>query len=83
MVFCYAGLIGATTGRHVGIEEFKSYLPVPVFEAGVTGNELAGVNGGGGVRVIGVVDEGGLGVAEHRAYKHREGLGKLLGRSRA
>ena len=50
-----------------------------MFEAGVTGIELAGVNGGGSIRVIGVVDEGGLGVAERRAHKHREGLGKLLG----
>ena len=62
-----------------GVEEFKSYLPVPVFEAGVTGIELAGVNGGGGVRVVGIVDEGGLEVAERRVHKDREGLRKLLG----
>jgi hypothetical protein len=63
----------------MGVEECESYLLVPVFEAGVTGIELAGVNGGGGVQVIGIVDEGGIGVAERRAHKHREGLGKLLG----
>ena len=61
------------------VEEFESYLPVPVFEAGVTGIELAGVNGSGSVQVIGVVDEEGLGVVERRAHEHRGGLGKLLG----
>ena len=65
------------------VEEFESYLPVPVFEAGVTGIELAGVNGGGGVRVIGVVDEGGLGVAERRAHKHLRAWESCWGRSRA
>ena len=45
----------------------------------MVGIEFAGVNGGGGVRVVGVVDEGGLGVAERQAHEHREGLGKLLG----
>jgi hypothetical protein len=50
-----------------------------MFEAGVTGNELAGVNGGGGVWIVGIVDEGGFEVAERRAHKHHEGLGKMLG----
>ena len=52
---------------------------MPVFKAGVAGIEFACGNGGGGVRVIGAVDEGGLGVAERQAHEHREGLGKLLG----
>ena len=47
-----------------GVEEFKSYLPVPVFKAGVVGIEFAGVNGGGGIRVAGIVAEGRLGVVE-------------------
>ena len=50
-----------------------------LFGAGVARIEFASVNGGGCVRVVGVVDEGGLGVAERRAHEHREGLGKLLG----
>ena len=41
--------------------------------------ELAGVNGGGSVRVVGIVDEGGLEVAERRVHKDPEGLRKLLG----
>ena len=45
----------------------------------VTGNELVGVNGGGGVRVVGGVDEEGLGVDERRAHEHRESVRKLLG----
>ena len=42
----------------------------------VTRNELVGIDGGGGVRVVGGVGEGGLGVEEHRVHEHRE---KLLG----
>jgi len=44
-----------------GVEEFESYLPVPVFKAGVVRIEFAGVNGGGGVRVAGVVGKEGSG----------------------
>ena len=62
-----------------GVEEFESYLPMPMFKAGAVGIKLAGVNGGGGVRVPGVVAEGRLGVVECRAHEHREGLRKLLG----
>ena len=59
--------------------EFESYLPVPVFKAGVVGIEFAGVNGGGGVQVASVVCEGRLGVVERRAHEHHVGLRKLLG----
>ena len=52
---------------------------MPAFGAGVVGIEVTGVNGGGGVRVAGVVAEGGLGVVERRAYEHRERVRKLLG----
>ena len=45
----------------MGVEEFKSYLPVPVFKAGVVRIEFAGVNGGGGVRVASVVGKEGSG----------------------
>ena len=37
---------------------------MPAFGAGMVGIEVAGVDGGGGVRVTGVVAEGGLGVVE-------------------
>jgi hypothetical protein len=37
------------------------------------------VNGGGGVRVAGVVAERGLRVVEHRAHEHRESVRKQLG----
>ena len=59
--------------------EFESYLPISVFGAGVVGIEVASVNGGGGVRVAGVVAEGGLGVVERRAHEHHESVRKLLG----
>ena len=49
------------------------------FGAGVVGIEVAGMNGGGGVRVASVVGEGRLGVVERRAHEHHEGLRKLLG----
>ena len=45
----------------------------------VTGIELVGVDGGGGVRVAGGVGEGGLGVEEHRVHEHRESVRKLVG----
>ena len=43
-------------------EEVEEHLPRSAFECKVTGNELVGVNGGGEVRVAGIVGEGGLGV---------------------
>ena len=45
----------------------------------VTGIELVGVDGGGGVRVAGGVGGGGLGVEEHHVHEHRESVRKLLG----
>ena len=45
----------------------------------ITGIELVGVDGGGGVRIAGGVGEGGLGVQERRAHEHRESVRKLLG----
>ena len=45
----------------------------------VTGIELVGVDGGGGVWVASGVGEGGLGVEERRAHGHRESVRKLLG----
>ena len=57
-------------------EEVEEHLPRSAFECTVTGNKLVSVNGGGEVRVAGVVGEGGLGVEEHRVHEHRE---KLLG----
>ena len=45
----------------------------------VTGIELVGVDGGGGVRVTGGVGEGGLRVEEPHAHEHRESMRKLLG----
>ena len=60
-------------------EEVEEHLPRLAFECKVTGNKLVGVNGGGEVRVTGVVGEGGLGVEERRAHEHRESVRKLLG----
>ena len=62
-----------------GREEFENYLPRSTFEWMVARNELVGVNGGGGVRVVGGVGEGGLGVEERRTHKHCESVRKLLG----
>ena len=45
----------------------------------VTGIELVGVNGGGGIRVACGVGEGGLGVEERRSHEHCESVRKLLG----
>ena len=45
----------------------------------VAGNELVSVDGGDGVRVVGGVGEGELGVDEHHAHEHRESVRKLLG----
>ena len=61
------------------VEEFESFLPMPVFEAGVAGIEVVGVDGGGGVRVASGVEEEELGVVEHRVREHRKSVRKLLG----
>ena len=61
------------------VEEFESYLPRSVFGWMVAGNGLVGVDGGDGVRVVGGVGEGELGVAECRTHDHRESVRKLLG----
>ena len=45
----------------------------------MVGNELVGVDGGCGVRVIGGVGEGGLGVEERCVHEHRKSMRKLLG----
>ena len=60
-------------------EKVEEHLPRSAFECKVTGNKLAGVNGGGEVRVAGILGEGGLGVEEHRVHEHRESVRKLLG----
>ena len=52
---------------------------MPAFGAGVVGIEVAGMDGGSGVRVISIVAEGGLGVVKRRAHEHREVVRKLLG----
>ena len=52
---------------------------MPVFGAGVARIEVVGVDGGGGVRVVGVVVEEGLGVVKHQAHEHNESMRKLLG----
>ena len=58
---------------------FEEHLPWLAFECKVTGNKLVGVNGGGEVRVAGILGEGGLGVEEHRVHEHRESVRKLPG----
>ena len=45
----------------------------------MAGNKLVGIDGGGGVRVVGGVGEGGLGEEERRAHEHHESVRKLLG----
>ena len=62
-----------------GREECENYLPRSVFGWMVAGNELVGVDGGGGVWVVGDVGEGGLGVEERRTHEQRESVRKLLG----
>ena len=71
----YRGCNGEARER----EKVEEHLPRSVFECTVTGNKLVGVNGGGEVRVAGVVGEGGLGVEERRTHKHCESVRKLLG----
>jgi len=61
------------------IEEFESYLPIPMFGSVVAGIEVAGIEGGGGARVAGGVEEEELGVVERRTHEHREIMRKLLG----
>ena len=51
---------------------------MPVFGSVVAGIEVTGVEGGGGARVAGSVEEEELGVVEHRAHEHRESMRKLL-----
>ena len=62
-----------------GREEFKSYLPRSAFGWMVARNKLVGVDGGGGVRVVGGIGEGGLEIYERRTHEHRESVRKLLG----
>ncbi|XP_039817324.1 uncharacterized protein LOC120679735 [Panicum virgatum] len=62
------------------VEEFESYLPRSMFGWMVTGNVLAGDDGGGGACVVGGAGEGELGVVERRAHEHRESVRKLLGK---
>ena len=61
------------------VEEFESYLPMPVFGSVVAGIEVTGVEGGGGARVAGGVEEEELGVVERQAHEHHESVRKLLG----
>ena len=61
------------------VEEFESYLPMPVFGSVVAGIEVVSVEGGGGARVTGGVEKEELGVVEHQAHEHRENVRKLLG----
>ena len=61
------------------VEEFESYLLMPVFGLVVAGIEVAGIEGGGGARVAGGVEEEDLGVVECRAHEHCESMRKLLG----
>ena len=61
------------------VEEFESYLPMPVFGSVVAGIEVAGVEGGGGARVTGGVEEEEVVVVKHRAHEHRKSMRKLLG----
>ena len=52
---------------------------MPVFGSVVAGIEVAGVEGGGGTRVTGGVEEEELGVVERQAHEQRESMRKLLG----
>ena len=61
------------------VEEFESYLPMPVFGSVVAGIEVTGIEGGGGARVAGGVEEEELRVVERRMHEHRESMRKLLG----
>ena len=71
----YRGCNGEARER----EEVEEHLPRSAFECKVTGNKLVSINGGGEVRVAGVVSEGGLGVEERHVHEHRESVRKLLG----
>ena len=71
----YRGCNGEARER----EKVEEHLPRSAFECTVTGSKLVGVNGGGEVRVAGIVGEGGLEVEERRAHEHRESMRKLLG----
>ena len=52
---------------------------MPMFGSMVAGIDVAGVDGSGGARVAGGVDEEELGVVERRVHEHRESVNKLLG----
>ena len=52
---------------------------MPVFGSVVAGIEVTGVEGGGGARVAGGVEEEELRKVERRTHKHRESVRKLLG----
>jgi len=71
----YRGCNGEARER----EEVEEHLPRSAFECRVNGSKLVSVNGGGEVRVAGIVGEGGLGVEERRAYEHHESMRKFLG----
>ena len=71
----YRGCNGEARER----EEVEEHLPRSVFGRMVTGIVLVGGNGGGGVRVVGGVGEGELGVVECRVHKHHESVRRLLG----
>ena len=60
-------------------EKVEEHLPRSAFVCTVTGSKLVGVNGGGEVRVAGIVGEGGLGVEECRMHEYCESKRKLLG----
>jgi len=61
------------------VEEFESYLPVPVFGVGLAGIVLVSVDGDDSARVAGGMEEEELGVVERRAHELRESVRKLLG----
>ena len=52
---------------------------MPVFGSVLAGIEVDGVEGGGGARVAGGVEEEELRKVERRTHKHRESVRKLLG----
>ena len=51
---------------------------MPVFGSVVAGIEVTGVEGGGGARVAGGVEEEELGMVDRRVHEHRESMRKLL-----
>ena len=61
------------------VEEFESYLLRSMFGWMVTGNVLAGDDGGSGAQVVSGAGEGELGVVERHEHEHRESVRKFLG----